>query len=31
MDCVSLRAREGSAVAAYLRGQGSAEAAAGHK
>ena len=30
-DCVSLRTREGSAVAAYLRGQGSAEAAAGHK
>jgi alanyl aminopeptidase len=30
-DCVSLRTREGSAVAAYLRGQGGAEAAAGHK
>jgi alanyl aminopeptidase len=31
MDCVSLRTREGSAVAAYLRGSGSAEATAGHK
>jgi aminopeptidase N len=31
MDCVSLRAREGTAVAVYLRGLDSADAAASHK